>query len=367
MANLDASTSSTKGVLMFRNPQNTSDFLAFSVTDVVDQSGYSEIQGTHISSGGTISNGETLVMAIFRTGDAGSTGPTGATGPTGPTGAGATGATGPTGATGQPGAAFTVRVATIVAGTLATSFENGDTVDGVVLATGDRILLKDQGTAADNGIYTVNASGAPTRATDADTGGEFVAGSLITVEAGDANGDTLWELSNNGTITIGSTSLTFRLMGPVTKAGYIAASCTTTVAGPADPSTGTAGPTVSVPMCSADDLIIVYAEATISNSGANNTDLTVQASGGFGTVNARAARNTVAAASQLATLAGGQIGQALVGGWATGGAWVFPARNLTAGGAPGTLTFKLLYGRSAGTGTFTERKLNVTVIPAGQV
>lgn len=62
-----------------------------------------------------------------------------------------------------------VRVATTVAGTLATSFENGDTIDGVVLATGDRILIKDQAAPADNGIYTVNASGAPTRATDFDS------------------------------------------------------------------------------------------------------------------------------------------------------------------------------------------------------
>ena len=68
-----------------------------------------------------------------------------------------------------------VRVATTVAGTLASSFENGATIDGVVLATGDRILIKNQADAAENGIYTVNASGAPTRATDADSGSELVA------------------------------------------------------------------------------------------------------------------------------------------------------------------------------------------------
>ena len=61
-----------------------------------------------------------------------------------------------------------VRVATTANGTLATAFANGQTIDGVTLATGDRILIKDQSTGADNGIYTVNSSGAPTRATDAD-------------------------------------------------------------------------------------------------------------------------------------------------------------------------------------------------------
>ena len=62
-----------------------------------------------------------------------------------------------------------VRVATLVAGTLATSFENGDTIDGVVLATGDRILIKNQASAPQNGIYVVAVSGAPTRSTDFDS------------------------------------------------------------------------------------------------------------------------------------------------------------------------------------------------------
>src|SRR5688500_804482 len=61
------------------------------------------------------------------------------------------------------------RVATTTNGTLATAFANGQTIDGVTLVTGDRILLKNQTTQSENGIYTVNASGAPTRATDADS------------------------------------------------------------------------------------------------------------------------------------------------------------------------------------------------------
>jgi hypothetical protein len=79
-----------------------------------------------------------------------------------------------------------VRVATTTAGTLATSFENGDTIDGVVLATNDRILIKDQAAPAENGIYTVNGSGAPTRATDMDTWSEVVSAATA-VTAGTAN------------------------------------------------------------------------------------------------------------------------------------------------------------------------------------
>ncbi len=62
-----------------------------------------------------------------------------------------------------------VRAATLVAGTLATSFEDGDIIDGVTLATGDRILIKNQASAPANGIYIVQASGAPVRSSDFDS------------------------------------------------------------------------------------------------------------------------------------------------------------------------------------------------------
>ena len=48
-----------------------------------------------------------------------------------------------------------VRAATTAAGTLASDFENGDTLDGVTLATGDRILIKNQTDASENGVYVV--------------------------------------------------------------------------------------------------------------------------------------------------------------------------------------------------------------------
>lgn len=102
-----------------------------------------------------------------------------------------------------------VRVATTAAGTLSTSFANGQVVDSVTLATGNRILIKDQAAGAENGIYTVNASGAPTRATDADANEEVTPGLFTFVEEGTVNADSGWVLSNNGTITLGTTALTF--------------------------------------------------------------------------------------------------------------------------------------------------------------
>ncbi|SRR5258706_708072 len=102
-----------------------------------------------------------------------------------------------------------VRVATTANGTLASAFENGDTVDGVTLATGDRILLKNQSTGAENGIYTVNASGSPTRAIDADASSEVTGGLSVWVNEGTTNADTAWTLTTNDPITLDTTSLVF--------------------------------------------------------------------------------------------------------------------------------------------------------------
>jgi hypothetical protein len=84
------------------------------------------------------------------------------------------------------------RVATTTNGTLATAYENGDTIDGVTLATGDRILIKNQTTQSENGIYTVNASGAPTRATDYDEDSEVIRGTFTYITEGDDNASTQW-------------------------------------------------------------------------------------------------------------------------------------------------------------------------------
>jgi hypothetical protein len=103
-----------------------------------------------------------------------------------------------------------VRAATTTAGTLTTSFANGSVIDtNVTLVTGDRILIKDQVTASENGIYTVNATGAPTRATDFDSNAEVTPGAFTFVEEGATNADSGWVLTNNGTINVGVTGLTF--------------------------------------------------------------------------------------------------------------------------------------------------------------
>lgn len=93
-----------------------------------------------------------------------------------------------------------VRVASTANGTLSTAFANGQVVDGVTLATGDRILIWQQTTDSQNGIYTVNASGAPTRASDFDAPSE-IPGSYTVAEFGTLYQASLFVcLSSPGTI-----------------------------------------------------------------------------------------------------------------------------------------------------------------------
>lgn len=99
-----------------------------------------------------------------------------------------------------------VRAATTANGTLATAYANGQVIDGVTLATGNRILIKNQTTGSENGIYIVAASGSPTRATDADAGNELAPGTAVIIAEGTVNADKAFMIISDAAITIGTTS-----------------------------------------------------------------------------------------------------------------------------------------------------------------
>lgn len=90
------------------------------------------------------------------------------------------------------------------------TLSNTQTVDGVALSVGDRVLVKNQSTGSQNGIYVV-ASGSWTRSTDCDNtpGTEVTSGLFTFVEEGTVNADSGWTLTTDGTITLGTTALTF--------------------------------------------------------------------------------------------------------------------------------------------------------------
>lgn len=83
------------------------------------------------------------------------------------------------------------------------------TLDGVSLVTGNRILLKDQASGAENGIYVYTSSSPLVRATDADANSEVNPGLWVIVEEGTVNADTAWLLTTNAPITVATTVLSF--------------------------------------------------------------------------------------------------------------------------------------------------------------
>ena len=82
------------------------------------------------------------------------------------------------------------------------------TIDGVALIAGDRVLVKNQSTGSQNGIYVV-AAGSWSRATDADSDAKINPGMFVFVEEGTVGADQGWVLSNNAPTTLGTTALTF--------------------------------------------------------------------------------------------------------------------------------------------------------------
>ena len=91
--------------------------------------------------------------------------------------------------------------------TISTALNNGDTIDGVSLSTNDRVLVKDQSTASQNGIYIVGSS--PARASDLAAGSD-AAGMFTFVEQGTVNADNGFVCtSNKGSAVTGTNNLTF--------------------------------------------------------------------------------------------------------------------------------------------------------------
>jgi len=97
--------------------------------------------------------------------------------------------------------------------TLSSDLQNGDTLDGVTLATGNKVLVKDQTDATENGIYNVVASGTATRDTDYDTVAEL-AGQLVIVQEGSTNADKIFLCTTDNSGSIGSVNIVFTIVQP---------------------------------------------------------------------------------------------------------------------------------------------------------
>lgn len=105
---------------------------------------------------------------------------------------------------------ITLKAPVRAATTASITLSGTQTIDGVSVIAGDRVLVKDQASAPTNGIYVV-AAGAWARATDADADAEVRSGLTVFVTEGTVNGDKQFSLTTNGAIALGTTPLTFAL------------------------------------------------------------------------------------------------------------------------------------------------------------
>jgi len=192
-----------------------------------------------------------------------------------------------------------VRAATTAAVTLSSDLEAGDIIDGVTLVAGNRILVKNQAAGSENGIYVVQATGAPTRATDADADAEVTASFAVFVEEGTANADSGWVLTNDGAVTVGTTELVFTQftgLGQITAGtGLTKTANTLNVVGTADRITANAD-SIDIASTYAGQSTIVTV-GTITTGVWNGTDVAV-ADGGTGASNAADARTNLGATTK---------------------------------------------------------------------
>jgi len=151
-----------------------------------------------------------------------------------------------------------VKVATTEAETLASDFAAGETIDGISLVANDRILIKNQSSASENGIYKVNSSGAPTRTDDLAAGAD-ASSVFVFVDQGTVNADNGFVCSSNkGSAVVGTNNLAFTQFSG---AGQVTASDGLTKS----------GNTLSVDLKSNGGLVIESAEIAVDLAASSIT------------------------------------------------------------------------------------------------
>jgi hypothetical protein len=121
---------------------------------------------------------------------------------------------------------------------ISSALEAGDVIDGVTLVAGDRVLLKDQSTATENGLYLAVASGAASRDPEHDTIAELSGGMVVTNQ-GTANDNKIFLCTTDTDATLGSTSITYTTITPQNVGTVTSITAGTGLSGGAITSSGT--------------------------------------------------------------------------------------------------------------------------------
>jgi phage-related tail fiber protein len=95
----------------------------------------------------------------------------------------------------------------VVATTANITLSGEQTIDGVAVVAGNRVLVKDQSTGSEDGIYECSA-GAWTRVADWNADNDLLSGMTVPVASGTANGLKIWMITYSGSYTVDSTSIT---------------------------------------------------------------------------------------------------------------------------------------------------------------
>ena len=170
----------------------------------------------------------------------------------------------------------------LVATTANITLSGTQTIDGVSVSAGKRVLVKDQSTGSENGIY-VCAAGSWSRATDADGNDEVTAGLFTFIEQGSVNGDAGFVLTTDDPITVGTTALAFTQFSG---AGSVSAGDGLTKS----------GNTLSADLKSNGGVVIESGELAVDLAASSITGTLAVSDGGTGATSASAARTALGVA-----------------------------------------------------------------------
>ena len=234
--------------------------------------------------------------------------------------------------------------ASVVAGTTANITLSGtQTIDGIVLVSGDRVLVKNQTASADNGLYLC-AAGAWTRTTDMNTWAQ-VPGAYVFVETGSTLADTGWVCTSDAGGTIGVTAITWAQfsgagsgVSSITfgSTGLTPSTATTgavTVAGTLALANGGTGQTTASAAFNALSPITTTGDLIIGTGVNTASRLAIGANGYLLTSNGTTASWVAAPASGVTTFSAGTTG--LTPSSATGGAITLAGTLAVANGGTG--------------------------------